>query len=149
MVNKNGQIFRNNQLFQNIALLIIENKKLIVYGKKFKTKDGYAIRDYIDVNDLAYLHFRFIEKLNKGRKNYTVNCGYGRGYTVKEILDKFEKIEGKKINYKVKNERYGDIPISICNNTYLKKIIKWKPKFKDIEKSIKNTIEWNKYLKNN
>ena len=68
---------------------------------------------------------------------------------MKEILDKFEKIEGKKINYKVKNKRYGDIPISICNNTYLKKIIKWKPKFKDIEKSIKNTIEWNKYLKNN
>ena len=149
MINKNGQIFRNNQLFQNIALSIIESKKLIVFGKKFKTKDGYAIRDYIDVNDLAYLHFKFIEKLNKSRKNYTVNCGYGRGYTVKEVLDKFEKIEGKKINYKVKNERFGDIPISICNNTYLKKIIKWKPKFKEIEKSIKNTIEWNKYLKKN
>jgi len=144
--NKNGQINKNDQLFQNIALAVLGKKKLFIYGNKFETKDGFAVRDFIDVNDLAYLHFKFLDKLNKNKNNYIVNCGYGNGNTVKEIIDHFQSISKHKLIYKIKPRRKGDIPFSICDNTKLNHTINWKPDFEDVRKSIKNTILWNEYL---
>ncbi len=147
MKNKNGQIYKNNQLFQNIALAILNKRKLFIYGNKFKTKDGYAVRDFIDVNDLANLHFKFLNKLRKYKTNYTVNCGYGKENTVKEIIEQFQSISKKKLIYKIKKSRDGDIPFSLCNNARLNSKLNWKPDFNDVKDSIKNTMEWNKYLK--
>ena len=145
--NKKGQVLKNNQLFQNISLSIINKKKFIVYGNKFSTRDGYAIRDFIDVNDLADLHYKFLAYIDKKNKNILVNCGYGKGYSVMEVIKKFEKITKKKLNYKIANIRSGDIPYSVSNIKKLNKTLNWKPKFSDINISIKNTMLWNKFLK--
>lgn len=146
--NKNGQIYKNNQLFQNIALSMLNQKTLSIYGNKFKTKDGYAVRDFIDVNDLAYLHFRFLNNLKTNKNNYIINCGYGKGSTVKEIIDHFQSFSKAKLKYEIKPSRQGDIPFSVCNNAKLNTKINWKPRFNDVRKSIKNTIHWNQYLVN-
>ena len=145
--NKNGQIYKNNQLFQNIALAILNQKKLFIYGNKFKTKDGFAVRDFIDVNDLANLHFKFLYNLKKYKTNYTVNCGYGKGNSVKEIMKHFQSISKKKLIYEIKKSRDGDIPFSLCDNTKLNSKLNWKPNFDDVRKSIKNTLDWNKFIK--
>lgn len=147
MVNKNGQIYKNNQLFQNIALSVLNKKNLTIYGNKFSTRDGFAVRDFIDVNDLGNLHLIFLKKLiKKKNKKIIVNCGYGKGNSVKDIINRFEKILDKKIKFKIRNSRKGDIGESICDNSKLIKIIKWKPKYSNINDSVKNTIEWNKFL---
>lgn len=143
---KKGQIYKNNQLFQNIALNIVKKFKLKIYGNKFNTKDGYAVRDFIDVNDLAELHYLFLILIKNKKKKITVNCGYGKGASVKDVISKFEKITDKKVKFSLAKYRPGDIPYSVSNNNKMKKSIKWKPKFSNIEKSIRNTILWNKFL---
>ena len=100
------------------------------------------------MNDLAELHYIFLRYINQKNKNVLINCGYGKGSSVNEVIQRFEKILGKKIIYELVKSRKGDIPYSVSNISKLKKLIKWTPKFSNIDKSIKETILWNEYLKN-
>ena len=103
MVDKNS-----NQLFANLNRSIIKNKNHInIYGSNYKTKDGTCIRDYIHVSDIAYIHKLCIEYLEK-KKSIILNCGYKKGYSVKEIITKYEKIFKIKIEKNVLPKRSGD-----------------------------------------
>lgn len=141
---RSGQI-SGKTLFKALSFNIIRKKifKINLYGKNYNTKDGTCIRDYIDVNDLSELHLLSMQKLNNA-KSFILNCGYNKGYTVKEVIYGFEKITKNKIKINYKKRRSGDMEALFCDNEKLKKMFpKWKRKYSILE-SISNALNWEK-----
>ena len=146
--NKIGQIEKSHgQLIKNIAIQYLRKKATInIYGKDYTTKDGTCIRDYIHVSDLANIHIKCINYLEKNKKSIILNCGYGKGYSVQQIVNIFKKIKNNvKVQYQ--KRRPGDIAQVYANTKKFKKILRWKPKYNDIKLIIKSAIKWEKKLK--
>lgn len=142
-----GPISRGT-LFKELSRnLVRKSKKINLHGSDYPTKDGTCIRDYIDVNDLSKLHILSYLKLkNFKNKSFIVNCGYGLGLSVKEIIHSFERVISDKIKIIEKPRRPGDAIALYCNTNKLKKLFPlWKRKF-SLEDSIHNSIKWEKRL---
>ena len=145
--NKIGQIEKSHgQLFKNISIQALKKKPIIkIYGNNYKTKDGTCIRDYIHVSDLAEIHVKCINYLLQKKKSIILNCGYGKGYSVQDIINIFKKI---KKNCKViyEDRRPGDVAQIYANTKKFKQILKWKPRYNDIKKILLSGIKWEKKL---
>lgn len=139
---KIGQL-QSQSLFKNIAKKIIKkNYKVNVFGNDYNTIDGTCVRDYIDVNDLAEIHMLCI-KINK---NIILNCGYNKGYSILQIINKFSQIIKKKIKINFLKRRNGDLEEIYSDNKLLRKtFFNWSGKY-DLEKSIKRTLTWEKKI---
>jgi len=136
----------HGHLIKNISIQSLRKKpKIKIFGNNYKTKDGTCIRDYIHVSDLTDIHLRSLKYLNNKKKSFILNCGYGKGYSVKEIIDIFKKIK-KNLVVKYSKKRPGDVDQIYANNDKIKKILKWKPKFNDIKIIIKSAIKWEKKI---
>ncbi len=125
-------------------------EELKVFGNDYDTPDGSCIRDYIDVTDLAKAHViaikRLINKINK--TTYEVfNLGTGRGLTVLELIDIFQKVTGKKLNYKIVGRRSGDIEKVWADTSYANEVLGWKA-LTTIEETILSAWNWEKYYRN-
>lgn len=142
---RTGQIYKGS-LFKNLAVNLIKKNYLIkIFGNNYNTNDGTCVRDYIDINDLSNIHIISLKKLLKF-KSFILNCGYGIGYSVKEIVDLFQKKIKIKINKIYKQKRSGDVEKIYADNFLLKKTFPtWKRKF-SIKKSIENTLKWEKQI---
>lgn len=115
-------------------------KKFYIYGDSYPTFDGTCIRDYIHIVDLAKGHLKALKKtINTGV--YNVNLGTGRGHSVKEILDCFQKINSLKINSVVTNKRKGDIPISFASVQNAKEVLNWEAKL-SLEQMCRDSWRW-------
>lgn len=117
-----------------------------IFGEDYDTPDGTCIRDYIHVDDLADAHIKAISYLDENESD-TFNCGYGYGYSVKEIVDSVKNT--MKCDFKVlKGERReGDPSTLVSDNTKIKEKMKWEPKYNDLGLIIKSAYEWEKNLK--
>lgn len=135
-------INKGYNLILNLCRAVFKNKKLKINGKNYNTKDGTTIRDFIHVRDLAEIHYKISKLVLSKRVFFKLNCGYGFGFSVLEILKKFAKISKKKINYQFIERRKGDIIISIANPSKIKKIINWKPKHQSLNKLVKSSLDW-------
>lgn len=116
--------------------------KMVVFGTDYPTPDGTCVRDYIHVADLASAHVAALEYLEKGGESSVFNCGYGRGFSVNEVLKNVETVTDKKMNIEYVGRRAGD-PASLTAIT--KKIhqhLDWKPKYQDLSFIIKTAYEW-------
>ena len=148
--NKIGEIGDKDRLFNNISKKIInKNFNINIYGNDYKTKDGTCIRDYMHVYDLAKIHLSCLKKFKHIRKSLELNCSYGKGYSVLDIVKSFEKISKRKINLIYKERRNGDTEKVIASNKKLNQFIKWKPKFNKLDSMVSTTFLWNKYLNKN
>jgi len=107
----------------------LTGKKLNIFGKDYKTKDGTCIRDYIHVLDLAECHILSIKYLKKFKGCKILNVGMGKGISVLDIIRIFSKANNLKVNYKFVRRRPGDVPISFASNQKIKKLLKWKPRY--------------------
>ena len=146
---KIGLINRYGQLFKNFALEILKKKPtLSVYGNDYNTFDGSCIRDFIHVTDLADIHLKVLSKVDQNNKSALLNCGYGKGFSVLEVVNQFKKFSKNKVTVKFKPRRKAEIIESVANVSKLKKYLKWKPKFSNLSKIIRNSIDWEKRLKN-
>ena len=144
---KIGLINKYGQLFKNFAVEILKNKpKLSVYGKDYNTKDGTCIRDFIHVSDLANIHLKVLLKASKDNKSVVLNCGYGKGFSVLEVVNNFKKFSKNKVIVKFEKRRKAEIVESVANVTKLKKYLKWRPKFFNLSRMIKNSLDWEKRL---
>lgn len=123
-------------------------ESLAVFGDDYPTKDGTAIRDYIDVNDLADAHVkaiaRLIEKKNKNKLEF-FNLGTGTGSTVLEVVKAFEEANGLKINYQIKERRAGDIIEAYANNDLAAKELNWTPTT-SLAESMRTAWKWQQSL---
>ena len=144
---KIGEIEKSHgHLIKNLAIESVKSKPLIsIFGKDYQTKDGTCVRDYIHVSDLADIHISALRKIHNNRKSLIINCGYGKGYSVKEIVDIFKKIK-KKTLIRYKKRRRGDVSQVYADISKLKNILKWKPKYNNIKKILISAIKWEKKL---
>jgi UDP-glucose 4-epimerase len=117
---------------------------LDIFGTDYPTPDGTCIRDYIHVDDLANVHILALEYLMSGGESKIYNCGYGHGYSVKEIVSKVKEVTGIDFPVKYTERREGDPPSLIADSSKLRKEIKWIPQFDDIGYIIKTAWEWEK-----
>ena len=137
-------INNKSNLIVNLCSASVKNKLFVVNGNNFNTKDGTTIRDYIHVVDLAEIHLLLAKKLLKKKIFRVLNCGYGYGFSVKEILEKFQLIERKKIKVKIGKRRLNDIALSIADPVKLRKYILWKPKYNNLTHIVKSSLNWYK-----
>ncbi|MCT1796250.1 UDP-glucose 4-epimerase GalE [Helcococcus kunzii] len=116
-------------------------EKLTVFGNDYDTEDGTGVRDYIHVVDLALGHVESINKIREHKGMNLYNLGTGRGTSVLEMVDAFEKVSGKKIPYEIKERRPGDIATVYCDTEKAKKELGWEAKY-DIERMAKDAWRW-------
>ena len=121
-----------------------EKKFIKIYGSDYDTPDGTAVRDYIHVEDLAVAHVKAVEYLIEKKESGIFNCGYGKGYSVKEIIEVAKKVTGKEIPIQICDRREGDPPVLVADNTKIRRELDWIPKYDDIEYIIKTAWEWEK-----
>ena len=126
-------------------------KELSVFGSDYNTPDGSAIRDYIDVVDLSRAHVigikRLLEKRNKSSFE-VFNLGTGKGSSVLEVINAFEKATGQKVNYKIVDRREGDIEKVFADTSFANDELGWKAE-KSLEETLKTAWEWEKYYRQN
>ena len=108
--------------------------------------DGTCVRDYIHIYDLANIHTKGFNYLEKEKKSFTLNCGYGKGYSVKQIVNIYKKIK-KNTEVQYHERRPGDVAAVFANTKKFKKILKWKPRYNNIRLIIQSAIKWEKKLK--
>ena len=143
---KIGQIESSGQLVKNIAIQSLKKNPVInIYGNDYSTKDGTCVRDYIHVSDLSCIHIKGLDYLIKNKKSFNLNCGYGKGYSVKEMVDILKKIK-KNLVINYKNRRPGDIAQVYSDTKKFQKLLKFKPKYNNINMIIKSAINWEKKL---
>jgi UDP-glucose 4-epimerase len=115
-----------------------------IFGTDYETPDGTCIRDYIHVEDLAQAHLDALAYLARSGASRVLNCGYGRGFTVREILDTVRRVSG--VTFKVKEEarREGDPPMLIADAARIREVLGWKPVHDDIEVICGSAYQWEK-----
>jgi UDP-glucose 4-epimerase len=119
-------------------------KGIAVYGDDYPTPDGTCIRDYIHVNDLADAHIRALKHLLAGGDSGVFNCGYGKGYSVREIIGTARKVTGADFPVTVEGRRAGDPPVLVADTSLLRTKLGWQPKYNDLEYIIRTAWEWEK-----
>lgn len=123
-----------------------KRKSITIFGDDYDTRDGSCVRDYIHVMDLANAHTKAMQYLVKKRNKNNCevyNLGIGEGATVLEVIKAFEKVSGKKLNYKIGPRREGDVIAIYANYKKARKQLKWKPK-RNIEDIMLSAWEWEK-----
>ena len=124
-----------------------KRKKFKINGNDYNTKDGTPVRDFIHVTDLAEIHYLAGKYLLKNNKSQILNCGYGKGYSVLEVVKNINLYLTKKIPIIFGKRRNKDIESSISNTKKFNKYIKWKPKYNNLKYILKSSYEWEKKFK--
>ena len=115
-----------------------------IFGTDYPTEDGTCVRDYIHVSDLADAHVKALEYLAKGGQSEVLNCGYGRGMSVKEVITQVKDITGKDFKVIESPRRLGDPASLTAKVDRIHSVIGWKPKYNDINIIVKSAYEWEK-----
>ncbi len=120
--------------------------KMYIFGEDYPTKDGSCVRDYIHIEDLASAHLAALSYLEYGGKSDIFNCGYGRGASVKEVVDTVKKISGVDFEAQKAPRRAGDPSLLVSDNKKILNTLPWKPKYDDLEIICKSAFEWEKNI---
>jgi UDP-glucose 4-epimerase len=118
-----------------------------VYGTDYPTPDGTCIRDYIHVTDLIAAHMQALEHLRNGGESLVVNCGYGHGYSVSEVVDTVRKVSGRSIEARYVSRREGDPSTIVADSTRIRSRLAWKPRFDDLATIVEHTLRWESMLR--
>ena len=124
-------------------------EKLSVFGDDYPTNDGTCVRDYIYVVDLAKAHVQALKRLleNKNEENYEVfNLGTGTGSSVLEVIQSFEKVSGKKLNYKIVDRRPGDVISAYADTTKANEVLGWKSQY-TLDEAMKSAWDWEQKIR--
>jgi len=119
---------------------------LPIYGTDYPTQDGTCIRDFIHVDDLATAHIDALTYLENKGESITLNCGYGKGYSVKEVIRALEQVTGRALPTSNEPRRQGDIARVVADNTLIKQTLNWQPRYDDITTMVESAYEWEKKL---
>ena len=118
-----------------------------VYGTDFATRDGTGVRDYIHVSDLAAAHVAALELLvERPGESHTLNCGYGRGFSVLEVLDAVDRVTNLKIERRMEGRRAGDPAELVADNGAILATLPWRPERDDLEGIVRDALAWERKL---
>ncbi|MCR9138980.1 MAG: UDP-glucose 4-epimerase GalE [Alphaproteobacteria bacterium] len=113
-----------------------------VYGTDYPTADGTCIRDYIHVTDLVEAHYLALKHLRTGSGNLVANCGYGRGYSVLEVVDAVKAASGNDFAVHLVDRRPGDAVTIVADSDRLKDTLKWTPQHDDLDEIVSHALAW-------
>jgi UDP-glucose 4-epimerase len=118
-----------------------------VFGTDFATGDGTGVRDYIHVTDLAAAHVDALDLLiARPEESHTMNCGYGRGFSVLQVLDAVDRVTNRKIERRLEGRRAGDPDALVADNSKILSTLPWRPKHDDLEGIVKDALAWERKL---
>lgn len=118
-----------------------------VFGTDYATPDGTGVRDYIHVSDLAEAHVLALGALiEQPERSLTMNCGYGRGFSVLEVLDAVDRVTNRTIVRKLEDRRAGDPDSLISDNSRIRATVPWVPKYADLETIVTHALAWERRL---
>ena len=144
-----GQIGKGSTHLIKIAAEAATGKRshVDVFGTDYPTPDGTCVRDYIHVSDLAAAHVAALEQLiARPNENLVLNCGYGTGLSVLEVLDALDRLAGQPVPRKIGPRRAGDPPALVASNRALVETLQWRPRFGNIDLIIAHALEWERNL---
>lgn len=123
-----------------------QRDKMAIFGTDYETPDGTCVRDYIHVTDLIEAHALLLERLRGGGESTTLNCAYGRGYSVREVIDTVKSISGVDFAVEEGQRRPGDPASITATGEKVRKLLSWKPKHDDLNEIVKTAYDWEQYL---
>ncbi len=141
LIGENPKDVPNNLVPYVAQTAIGIREYLNVWGDDYDTPDGTGVRDYVHVVDLALGHVRALEKLAHNHESFTVNLGTGRGYSVLEIVKAFETTSGRKIPYKIRPRREGDVAVCYADPSKAESLLGWKAQ-RDLQRMCADSWNW-------
>lgn len=117
-----------------------------IFGTDYETPDGTGVRDYIHVEDLADAHLKALDYLRAGGASTTLNCGYGHGYSVREVLSMVEQVAGCELEKRESPRRPGDPPTLVADASRIRETLDWHPRFDDLEAIVSSSLNWERKL---
>lgn len=144
-----GQSTPNATLLIKVAaeVAVGKRKQLFVYGTDYPTEDGTGVRDYIHVTDLGAAHLAALDYLRAGGTSTLLNCGYGHGFSVRQVIDSIERVHGQPISVVEQPRRAGDPPSLVAAVDKIHRKLDWKPQFDDLDTIVKTSLNWEQVLK--
>ena len=145
---RTGLISKVSSHLIKVACEVVVGKrdKLIINGDDYATPDGTAIRDYIHVSDLSEIHLISANHLINGGESDLFNCGYGNGFSIKEVVNELNKIINSNLKTSIGPRRPGDSQLIVSNVEKFMKYFSWKPKHNSLNYILKTAISWEKKL---
>lgn len=143
-----GQSTKSATLLTKVACEAAVGKRpeVLIFGTDYDTPDGTGVRDYIHVEDLASAHLRSLDYLQGGGESTTLNCGYGCGFSVREVIAQVEAAAGHSIPVREVARRDGDPPILISKADRIRSLLGWAPEFNDLATICETSLAWEKKL---
>ncbi|MGB5740214.1 MAG: UDP-glucose 4-epimerase GalE [Woeseia sp.] len=143
-----GQSTPNATLLVKVACeaAVGKREQVYVFGTDYPTPDGTGLRDYIHVEDLAAAHIESLRYLREGGKPATLNCGYGHGYSVREVLAAVERANGKPLTIVEEARRLGDPPELVAKVGKIRKVLGWEPKHDDLDTIVRTSLDWERKI---
>jgi UDP-glucose 4-epimerase len=143
-----GQATPQATLLTKVVCEVVVGKRehVSIYGTDYATPDGTGVRDYIHVEDLADAHLKALAYLRGGGESTTLNCGYGRGHSVRELISMVERIAGHAIATREAPRRPGDPPTLIARASRIRGTLGWQPRHDDLEKIVATSLAWERKL---
>ena len=120
---------------------------LEVYGTDYETPDGTCIRDYIHVTDLVRAHLDALRYLRAGGESVVLNCGYGKGFSVFEVVDAVKRVSGADFPVRTAGRRAGDPPSLVAGAGRIRQLLGWEPRLADLDTIVRHALDWEKALK--
>jgi UDP-glucose 4-epimerase len=117
-----------------------------IYGDDYPTADGTCVRDYIHVSDLVDAHLAALRHLRNSGDNLIANCGYGRGYSVKQVLDMTERVSGRAFERRIGPRRRGDAVEVVAEANLIRKELGWSPRYADLATIVEHALRWEEQL---
>ena len=121
--------------------------RMAIFGTDYPTRDGTCIRDYIHVSDLATAHVLALEALAETGENRVLNCGYSRGFTVREVIDAVKRVSGEDFEVREEPRRAGDPPELVADSTRLREQLGWSPHHDDLDVIVRTAMDWEAKLR--
>ncbi|WP_349368859.1 UDP-glucose 4-epimerase GalE [Salinarimonas sp.] len=120
--------------------------KMAIYGEDYATPDGTCVRDYIQVSDLADAHLAALRRLREGGESMTLNCGYGQGASVREVVEAVKRISGVDFPVERAPRRAGDPAALVADATRIRETLAWTPRFADLDAIVAQALAWERRL---
>lgn len=139
-----GQSTRNATLLVKVACeaAVGRRESVSIFGTDYPTPDGTGVRDYIHVVDLAEAHLLAVDYLRDGGASQTLNCGYGHGYSVREVLDSVQRVSRVPLKVVEMPRRPGDPPMLVARSERIRQVLGWVPKLDDLDGIVASSLNW-------
>jgi UDP-glucose 4-epimerase len=143
-----GQATREATLLVKVACEVVVGKRpyVSVFGTDYPTPDGTGVRDYIHVEDLARAHLDALDYLRGGGESAVLNCGYGHGYSVREVLASVARVAGQPFEVRETARRPGDPAVLVARAQRIRAVLGWQPRLDDLDTIVRSALAWERQL---